>query len=102
MKSNITNVGKHQGLILDAETSKTTKPFLRATLAVFQVVGFLAMLLCLILTGASVWTLLAGIAAAVVTKANLSIMGRLPDFGDDAEAMDELARFTIGVPRSRR
>lgn len=84
------------------ETRRTVKNFLRATLVVLQVTGFFVMLLCLFFTGPSLWTLLAGMAAAVVTKASLSMMDRLPDFGDDAEAMDELAGFTIGIPSNRR
>ena len=72
-------------------------------LGVFQVIGFLATMACLLLTGPSVWTMLIGLAAAAVTRASLNTMDRPADFGDDADACGELAEFVMdGYKRHNR
>ena len=73
---------------------------LRGVLGLLQFIGFIATLACLFLTGPSVWTFLVGLGAATVTKASLVLMDRQPDFGDDTEAISELAdRVTNGHNR---
>lgn len=73
-----------------------------ALAGVIQVAGLIATLVCLFLTGTSLWTLLVGLAAATVAKANLATMEHEPEFAQDDGAIDDVLLRIYGKnPRAR-
>jgi hypothetical protein len=80
----------------------TARGVLRSFLILLQFIGFLSTITFLIMTGPSVWTLLVGIASAVVTKASLSMMDPQPDLDVDSESLSQLAEFVLNNPMRRR
>ena len=75
---------------------------LRSVLGALQVSGVIATLVCLFLTGPSVWTLLVGLLAAGFAKASLAMMDHEPEFAQDDGAIDEVLLRIYGKnPRGR-
>lgn len=60
-----------------------------------------ATLLCLFITGISVWTLLTGLLAAAFTKANLAFTRIQPMSDQEADAMMGVARYVLDGAHSR-
>jgi len=63
---------------------------LRILVGMFQVASLLGVILCLLLTGLSGWSLLAGLVAAGFAKASLAMMDREPEFAHDNDAINQV------------